>query len=66
MSSEPDRSEGTPSLETWKKLRVIDELESAQADRAVEDPLCMTPHLAVAGEEGGNVAEDAAIRVLLL
>ena len=46
--------------------RVIDELESVQADRAVEDPLCMTPHLVLAGEEGGNVAEGAAIRVLLL
>jgi len=46
--------------------RVIDELESAQADRAVADPLCMTPHLALAGEESGNVAEDAAIRMLLL
>ena len=46
--------------------RVIDELETVQAGRAVEDPLCMTPHLVLAGEEDGNVAEGAAIRVLLL
>ena len=46
--------------------RVIDELESVQAGQPVKDPLCMTPHLVLAGEEDGNVAEAAAIRVLLL
>ena len=46
--------------------RVIDELESVQADRAVEDPLCMTPYLVLDGDEGGDVAEGAAIRLVLL
>ncbi len=46
--------------------RVIDELESVQAGRSVEDLLCMIPHLALAGEEEGSVADAAAIRVLLL
>ena len=47
-------------------IRVINELESVRAGRSVEDLLCMTPHLVLAGEEEGNVTEDAAIRVFLL
>ncbi len=46
--------------------RVIDEFESVKAGGAVEEPLCMTPHLALAGEENEGAAEIAAIRLLLL
>ena len=46
--------------------RVIDEYESVNASRAVVGPLCMTPHLALAGEENEHMAEIAAVRLLLL
>ena len=46
--------------------RVIDEYESVKTSRTVEDPLCMTPHLALAGEENEHAAEFVAVRLLLL
>ena len=46
--------------------RIIDEFESVKAGGGLEDPLCMTPHLALAGEENEHVAELVTIRLLLL
>ena len=46
--------------------RVVDEFESIKAGKAIEDPICMTLHLALAGEENEHLAEIAAIRLLLL
>ena len=49
---------------TWG--RVVDEYDSVKANRAIEDPLCMTPHLAIAGEESEHVQELAVIRLVIL
>ena len=46
--------------------RIIDELKAGDADRTVRDPLCMTVHLALAGDETEHAGEMAAIRVLML
>ena len=46
--------------------RVVDEYDSVKANRAIEDPICMTPHLAIAGEESEHVQELAAIRLVIL
>ena len=46
--------------------RVIDEFESVKASRTVENPLCMTPDLALAGEGNEHAAEFVAVRLLLL
>ena len=46
--------------------RVIDEYKSMKAGRAVESPLCITPHLVLAGEENEHMAEFEAVRLLLL
>ena len=46
--------------------RIIDEFDSVKVGRVVEDPLCMTQHLALAGEENEHVAEFGTIRLLLL
>ncbi len=48
----------------WNRL--VDEFETLKAGRAVEEPLCMTPHLAIAGEESEHIADIAAIRLLFL
>ena len=49
---------------TWG--RVINEYDSVKANRTVGEPLCMTPHLAIAGEESERVQELAAIRLVIL
>ena len=46
--------------------QVVDEYDSVKANRAIEDPLCMTPHLAIAGVESEQVQELAAIRLVIL
>ncbi len=46
--------------------RVVDEYDSVKANQAIEDPLCMTPHLAIAGEESEHVQELAATRLVIL
>ena len=49
---------------TWG--RVVDECDSVKANRAIEEPLCMTPHLAIAGEESEHMQELAAVRLVIL
>ena len=49
---------------TWG--RVVDECDSVKANQVIEDPLCMTPHLAIAGEVSERVEELAAIRLVIL
>ena len=49
---------------TWG--RVVNEYDSVKANRAIGEPLCMTPHLAIAGEESERVQELAAIRLVIL
>ena len=46
--------------------RVVDEYDSVKANRAIEDPLCMAPHLAIAGEESEHVQELAATRLFIV
>ena len=48
----------------WNQL--VDEYESVKVNRAIERPLCMAAHLAIAGEEGEHMQELAAIRVVIL
>ena len=46
--------------------RLIDEVEAVKAGRTVEEPLCMTPHLAIAGQESEHVVDIVVIRLVLL
>jgi len=46
--------------------RVVEEFETVKAGRAVEEPLCMSPYLAITGEESGHIVDMAAIRLLFL
>ena len=46
--------------------RIVDEFEAVKAGQAVEDPLCMTPHRAIAGDESKHAAELAATRLVIL
>lgn len=45
--------------------RIIDEYEAVKAGQVVDDPLCMTPHLAIAGKESEHVVELAAVRMVI-
>ncbi len=49
---------------TWG--RIVEEYDSVKANRAIEEPLCMMPHRAIAGEESEHVQELAAIRLVIL
>ena len=46
--------------------RIVDECESVKAGRTIEDPLCMIPHQAIAGEISEHVVEMAAIRLAII
>ena len=46
--------------------RVVDEFESIKAGKTLDDPLWMTLHRALSGEENEHVGEIAAVRLLLL
>ena len=48
----------------WHKLD--GEFEAAKAGSAVDDPLCMTSHLAIAGRESEHVLDLVVIRLVLL
>ena len=48
----------------WDQL--ADEFEAVKAGREVEEPLCMIPHLAIAGEKSERTVDIAAIRLLIL
>lgn len=42
------------------------EFKAAMAGRAVADPLCMAPHLALSGRENERALELAPARILIL
>ena len=46
--------------------RLADELEVLKSGQTVETPLCMTPHLAIAGQRGDDVVDIAVSRLVLL
>ncbi len=50
--------------QSWDK--VVSEFEAAKAGQAVAEPLCMTAHLALAGQENERAAELAGARILIL
>ena len=47
-------------------VRIVDEIEAVRAGQPVEEPLGMTPHLALAGQQSDQVVDIAAIRLELL
>ena len=47
-------------------IRVSDEAKAVESGQAVEAPLCMTPHLAIAGHGGADIVDSAAFRLALL
>ena len=49
---------------TWTRL--VDEIDAVRAGRAIEEPVCMIPHLAIAGEQSEHVVDIAVIRFFLL
>ena len=49
---------------TWARL--VDEVDAVKAGRAIEEPVCMTPHLAIAGEQSQQVVDIAVVRFFLL
>ena len=48
----------------WGQL--IDEIEVVKAGQTVEEPICMTPHLAVARQQSEHVVEYVSVRLVLL
>lgn len=46
--------------------RLVCEYECVKANRAIEDPLCMSPHRTIAGKESKHSQELAAIRLVVL
>lgn len=48
----------------WARLG--EELEFLKSGRTVETPLCMAPHLAIAGQAGDDIADFLALRLVLL
>ena len=48
----------------WARLG--EELEVLKSGQTVETPLCMTPHLAIAGQRGDDVVDIAVSRLVLL
>ena len=49
---------------TWARL--VDEIDAVKAGQAIEEPVCMTPHLAIAGEKTEHVLDIAVVRFVLL
>ena len=49
---------------TWARL--VDQVDAVKAGRAIEEPVCMTPHLAIAGEQSEQVVDIAVVRFVLL
>ena len=47
-------------------LRLVDEFKAVKAGRSVDDPLCMTPYLAIAGKPSEQSVELAAVRLAIL
>ena len=47
-------------------MRVSDEAKAVKSGQAVEAPLCMTPHLAIAGHGSEDVIDSATFRLVLL
>ena len=48
----------------WKRL--LEEFEAVKAGRSVDDPLCTTPYLAMAGKPSEQSVELAALRLAIL
>ena len=48
----------------WSRL--IEEIEAVKAGKTVKEPLCMTPHLAIAVQESEHVVDIACVRLVLL
>ena len=48
----------------WERL--IEEIEAVKAGQKVKEPLCMIPHLSIAGQESGDVADLARVQWVLL
>ena len=46
--------------------RLVEELEALKSGQMVETPLCMTPHLAIAGQRGDDFVDIAVSRLVLL
>ena len=46
--------------------RLVEELEALKSGQTVETPLCMTPHLAIAGQRGDDFVDIAVSRLVLL
>ena len=49
---------------TW--ARILDEIEAVKTGRAIKEPVCMTPHLAIAGEQSEQVVDITVVRFFLL
>ena len=49
---------------TWNRL--VSEYEYVKANRAIEDPLCMSPHRTITGKESEHSQELVAIRLVVL
>ncbi|GAB3681975.1 hypothetical protein [Salinisphaera aquimarina] len=50
--------------ESWDQ--VVDEFEAAKAGQIVSQPLCMSAHLALAGQSTEHTTDLAALRILML
>ena len=50
--------------QTWARL--VDEIDAVKAGRAIEEPVCMTPHRAIAGEQNEHVVDITVVRFFLL
>ena len=48
------------------RVRVSDEAKAVESGQVVEVPLCMTPHLSIAGHGGKDVIDSATFRLVLL
>ena len=46
--------------------RLVEELEALKSGQMVEAPICMTPHLAIAGQRGDDFVDIAVSRLVLL
>ena len=49
---------------TW--ARILDEIDAVKGGRVVKEPVCMTPHLAIAGQKSEQVVDIAVVRFALL
>ena len=48
------------------RRRLVEEVEALNAGRPVDDPLCMAPYLVLAGAQGEESIEAAAVRLTIL